>query len=263
MTEIWISSENVIDSDRVGMRPAISFTRGPIQFVTLGLDDMNAYSFNTGQKQKSVLVPGTMSINCCSRNDLESEQLAWIVAEQLWMNRDLLMQYGFFEVGRQPSIGAPSPAGSLVSNDSGKEWYATTVTCPFQFYRTGNLTPLGREIVNGINLSLGAEPAPNVTPSGYPYSPDGMPYQVQGTRPPAFSSASDAQGGTPSPGGQAEQLPLVPHPLNPSQMVTVRAAFPFQPGVRQPSINGRPIPISQTSVEESPTSVEVTTTVKV
>jgi len=257
MTEIFVSDENTLDAETINMRPAISITRGPIQFVTLGFDDMLGYNSATGQKKKGVLVPGTMSINCCSRSDLESENLAWIIAENLWMNRDMLMQYGFFEVGRSPSISAPSPAGSLVQNDSGKEWYATSVTCPFQFYRTGQITPLGKAILDGIDMRLrtGATPVPQ---QGVPYG-----YAVEGERPPPFSTASDADGNSPNAGAEQAALPRVPNPMNPAQLVTVRHIRPGQQAVRGPSIYGRLLPITTPSVEESPLSVELESTVKV
>lgn len=296
MTEIYITGENVIKADVVGMRPAISFTRGPIRFFTLGHDDMLGYDLQTGQKTKSVLVPGTISVNCCSRNDLESEQIAWVVAEQMWMNRDLLMKAGFFEVGREPAVGSPSPAGSLVANDMGDEWYATTITCPFQFYRTGTNTPLGAQIANSIGVSLSTRIDPRNPPysnqgpfrqtadpnlvngltvdmtarlrevpeQGYPYSASGQsPYAINPEAPPPYSPASDVYGGTPDPVGGRQSLPVVPHPLNPAQMVVVRSASPSQRGVRPPSMRGRPIPLSQTDVEESASSVEVSHTVKV
>jgi hypothetical protein len=256
-TEIMVSSENTLDAEKMQMRPGITITRGPIQFVTLGLDDMLGYNSATGQKKKGVLVPGTMSINCCSRNDLESENLAWIIAENLWMNRDMLMQYGFFEVGRSPVISAPTPAGTLVSNDNGKEWYATSVTCPFQFYRTGQITPLGQEILNGISMRLGTgfEGVPQQgVPSGY---------AVEGQRPPPYSNASDADGNSPNAGAEQAALPRVPNPMNPAQTVTVRTVRPGQQGVRAPSIYGRLLPITTPSVEESPSSVELESTVKV
>jgi hypothetical protein len=228
MTEIWVSDENTLDAEKIGLRPAITITRGPIQFVTLGFDDMLGYDAQTGQKTKGVLVPGTMSINCCSRSDLESENLAWIVAESLWMNRDMLMTYGFFEVGRSPQVGAPSPAGSLIQNDGGKEFYATAVTCPFQFYRTGTLTPLGAAIVQGIETRLGTRRPDHVGSDGYPFSGHELPYSAEGQRPAGFSSASDVNGNTPQPGQVAPALPLAPHPLNPAQQVTVRVVRPFQ-----------------------------------
>jgi hypothetical protein len=263
-SEIIISNENVLEAERVGMRPAITFTRGPVRFFTLGHDDMLGFDFRTGQKTKAVLVPGVMSVNCLSREDLESEQIAWVVAEQLWMNRDLLMRYGFFEVGREAVVGAPSPAGSLVTNDGGKEWYVTTVSCPFQFYRTGTLTPLGKAIVAGIELQLSTDAEP-VRPANHDWpaasTPEQIPYSIEHDFPAPFSPASDVNGGTPN-GDEPPMGPrLVPHPLNPAQLVTVRPAFPQQRGPAPPSIYGRPIPLSDGTVEESAVQVEVTSPV--
>jgi hypothetical protein len=263
-TEIYISDENPIKADVAGPRPAISFTRGPVQFYTLGFDDMLTFNLKNEQKQKSVLVPGTMTINCCSRVDIEGDNIAWVVAEHLWLLRDLLMKSGFFEVGRQPVIGAPSPAGSIVSNDGGDEWYVTSITCPFQFYRTSQFTPLGQNIVQEIQASLRTRPNAALS-KGWPSAagrPE-VPVQIETSFPPPFSPASDAHGGTPDPLGPAPSLPLVPHPLNPAQLVTVRPARPYQAGLRPPSIHGRSIPLSTSSVEQSETQEEVLSTFKV
>jgi len=240
-TEIIITDESPINVEVVGQRPAISFTRGPVQSFSLGQDDMLTYDFATGKKKKSILVPGTMSINCCSRVDLESERLAWIVAEQLWMHREILMRAGFFEIGRQFVVGAPSPAGSIVSNDSADEWYATTVSSPFQFYRTSQFTPLGKKILEGIDLQF-ATNSMIVNPQGPPANPGGAD--------PPYSVNTEAPGTTP---------PFQPHPLNPAQMVTVRSANPYKPGLRAPSIGGRTIPITRQAVEESVAPVTVVT----
>ncbi len=261
-SEIYISDENPVKAEVAGTRPAISFTRGPVQFYSLGFDDMLGYDYATGQKQKSVLVPGTMTINCSSRNDIESENIAWVVAEHLWLLREMLMKAGFFEIGRQPTVGAPSPAGSIVSNDGGDEWYVTPVTCPFQFYRTSQTTPLGLHILQGINIKLTAR-LQNVLSSGWPSSqgrPE-VPYQIESSLPESFSSASDARGGTPNPLGPPPDLPRVPHPLNPSQMVVVKPVRPYQAGLRPPSIGGRPIPLSPSTVEQSESQVAAVSTV--
>jgi hypothetical protein len=272
--EIYISDENPIKAETVGQRPAISCTRGPVQFYSLGLDDMLTYDFQTGTKKKSVLVPGTMVVNCSSRAALESERIAWICAEQLWLHRELLMQAGFFEIGRQPAIGAPSPAGSVVSADSGDEWYVTTVNCPYQFYRTSQFSPLGKTIVRNMGLSIRAQlQSVNqqlIGPAGAPVGSSennsvegghcgpaggptgGVPVNIHTCPPDAFApQASDVYGATPRPGGAASTLPLMPHPLNPAQQVIVRAARPNCPAVRPPSIGGRTIPIAVTTVEES------------
>lgn len=244
-TEIVITDESPIQLDTVGKRPAIGFTRGPIQSNSIGQDDLLGYDYATGKKTKSVLVPGTMSINCCSRVDIESEQLAWVVAEQLWMHRELLMKAGFFEIGRQFVIGAPSPAGSVVAGDSADEWSVTTVSSPFQFYRTSSFTPLGAEIVGEIGVQLAANMArvsghgPVVAPNDGNASAN-LPYALNRSAP----------GVVP---------PMQPHPLNPAQQVTIRSANPYRPGLRSPGIGGRTIPIQRAPVEESESSMTVVT----
>ncbi len=245
-----------------GQRPCISFTRGPVQFYSLGLDDMLQYHFDTGQKQKTVLVPGTMTINCCSRVDLESERLAWIIAEHLWLLREKLMKAGFFEIGRQPQITSPSPAGSLIAGDGADEWFATSITCPFQFYRTSQFTPLGENIVRSIETTLTAR-LNSFESKGWPGSgvSADLPAQLTQAYPPHFSPASDAAGGTPNANGVAPSLPLVPHPLNPAQLVSVRVVRPNRAGLKPASIGGRPIPLPEQHVEQSEPQVVVTGTI--
>jgi hypothetical protein len=276
-TEIYISNENPVQSANIGQRPAISFTRGPVQFYSLGLDDMLDYDARTGTKKKSVLVPGTMVINCSSRVPLECERIAWICAEMLWLHREMLMRAGFFEIGRQPALGSPSPAGSIIVADAGEEWYTTPVTCPFQFYRTSQTSPLGKnileEITMSIRLRLQAVNEQSLRIGGHcgPIEGPGanVPVGVQGYRPPAFApQASDVYGGTPVAGNVAPVLLTAPHPLNPAQRVVVRASRPNCPAVRPAGMGGRSIPIQAPVVEESCSSqkdahVTETSTVKV
>jgi len=83
ISEIIIRDEAPVKEEVIAKRPLITFTRGPIQFYSLGLDDMMKYQFDTGQKTKSVLVPGTMTMNCCSRVPQEAENISWVVMEHL------------------------------------------------------------------------------------------------------------------------------------------------------------------------------------
>lgn len=256
-TEIIITDENPVDIDVAGIRPAISFTRGPVQYNSIALDDMMEFDLETGAKTKTAILPGTMNINCCSKSDIESERIASIVAEQLWMHREMLLKQGLFEAGRQPLIGSPSPAGSIVSGDNGHEWYVTTVSSPFQLYRTNKATPLNVHIARSIEMrvqtALQKLQAGNWPSAGG--SPE-APYQVNAAYPPNFSPASDVQGGTARPGVAPSSF-LAPHPLNPAKIVQVRSVRPNRPGIRPPSIGGRVLPIQETSVEESTQPVTV------
>lgn len=251
-SELYISDENAIHAAEVGARPAITVTRGPVQFYSLGMDDMLEYDPTTGTKKKSVLIPGTLTMNCCSRVALECDHLAWIAAEQLWLHRELLMREGFFEIGRMLGVGSPSPAGSIVVNDGGDEWYVTSVSVPIQFYRTSQTSPLNTGVVRNITASIqaalrtqNADCGPAATSNG------GLPYQYGGCPPASFApQASDVNGNTPNPGNSAPQLPRVPHPLNPSQLVYVKTVRPYC-GALRPPVRGRSVPIQTPVVEES------------
>ncbi len=254
-SEIFVSDENPINAERIGARPAITVTRGPVQAHSLGFDDMEDYSFASGAKTKSMLIPGVMTIHCCSRSDLECERLAWVIFEQIWANREILLQSGLFEVGRGGVVGAPSPAGSIVQNDNGAEFYVVSVTSPFQFNRSVRTTPLGKKIVKGIQLALNArlltvaQQRPKECLPGTVNAE--LPYKVEGCPPEPFVNFSDAGGHTPNPGDEAPRLPRVPHPMNPAQQVTIRSSRPNCPAVKPPSIGGRSLPLSTTRVEES------------
>lgn len=253
-TEIFITNENTINADRIGSRPAINFTRGPIQFYSLGIDDMEFFDFRTDKKTKNVLVPGTMSINCCSSNDIECDDIAWIVTEHIWLLRELLLKEGFFELGRQPQIAAPTPAGSLVTNDEGQEWYCTAVTIPFQFYRQSSFTPLGNRIARSIELNLKTNDQKLIGTGGPALAGHEYPLNVRRCFPASFApDASDARGGTPDPAGtkNVPPLPKQTHPLNPAAKVIVRSVRPGKPGVRPAGMNGVVLPIKDPCEGES------------
>jgi hypothetical protein len=250
-TEIFISDESPIHTTNVGQRPGVSVARGPVQFYSLGLDDMLSYDPATGAKRKSVLVPGTMAVHAISRVTLECERIAWWIAEELWANREELLRAGFFEIGRQPQILSPTPAGTLVQGDMADEYFATTVTCPFQFYRTTQVTPLGKTIVQHVNVAMRtrhpvvASPAMPRTDSAEP------PVAARVCPPPPFSPASDARGSTTSAGEEDIVLPTTLHPLNPAQRVVLQVVRSNPRGVRPPSIGGRIIPITAPCVPDS------------
>jgi hypothetical protein len=218
-SEIIITDESPINTTAVGIRPAITFTRGPVQSYTLGIDDMTHFDIETGKKRKSILIPGTMSINCCSRSDIETENLAWWISEAVWMHKEDLMKVGFFDIGRFV-IGSPSPAGSIVSGDSADEWFCTTISSPFQFHRTSERTPLGAPMLEHIDYTLASR-------SGKPVGPEGPPGQVGANLPYEVESTLPD---TPN--------YLQPHPLNPAQTVVVRSFRPYRPGITSRSSNG-------------------------
>lgn len=250
-TEISISNEGKLDPLVLQKRPAVTFTRGPVQFYSLGMDDLLHYEFDTAKKTKGVLVPGTMSINCVSRVSQESEDLAWVVAEHLWLLRHLLMRAGFFEIGRMPQIGSPSPAGSIVTGDNGDEFTVTMVTVPYQFSRTSSMTPLGQQIVAGIeqSLDLNKQRRPQ---GGAVWHEHEIPLHLRMCPADSFApAAQDVYNRSTKPGIRPQNfLPKQPHPLNPAVQVVVRTVKPNRPGIAPPR-RGVVIPITDPCMEQS------------
>ncbi len=251
-TEIFISDESPIEPEKVGQRPAISFTRGQVQFYSLGMDDLLFYRQDIDKKVKSVLVPGTMNINCMSRVDIEADNIAWIMAEHMWALRDLLMGNElFFEIGRQPVLMPPTQAGSLVADDQGHEWYVSTVSMPFQFHRTTARTPLGKRIVSSIELSLSSQNKP-VQSLGPPLQSHELPLSIQNCFPETFAPDASDVHGSPDPAGlKTRFLPTQPHPLNPAKLVVVRTVYPSRQGLAGRVARPAAVPISDPCVKES------------
>lgn len=251
-TELYVSDEEVIQPEVVQKLPAVNIVRGPIQFYSLGLDDMEAYDFALNRKTKGILLPGTITINACSKVPLESESIAFIIAEHIWLLRDLLMRAGFFEVGRSIQLGAPSPAGSIIANDAGDEFTATPISVPFQFARLSAFTPLGMEVVNSIEQTLTAYSARCVRSNGTPAQTHEFPFGYYAAFPSGMAR------GVPTTGSVGDVAPradvLQPHPLNPARMVRVRVVRPNRAGSRLGS-SPAAIPITRRSMEQSCSSV--------
>jgi hypothetical protein len=97
-------------------------------------------------------VPGVIYVNCCSRNDLESEHIAWVSMEHIWLLNEEIEQAGIFDVGRDLYIAEPAPASSLVSGNQGEEWYCTAVQVPVLFPRTSSVSPLDGGLAERVEM---------------------------------------------------------------------------------------------------------------
>ena len=204
----------------------------------------------TGQQTKSVLVPGTMVVNASSRVPLESERIAWICAEQLWLHRELLMKAGFFEIGRSPAISAVSPAGSIIMNDGADEWYATSVTCPFQFYPDVANHATWRERHSGDSTRAAhAAPGRRTSSTSVPVamadpSRREAPTSRTACRPtrrrPSRRRRATSTAWTPNAGTHplATRLLVQPHPLNPCSACCSSRHASKQSGLETPGHGG-------------------------
>jgi hypothetical protein len=241
-TELYVTGEEEIKPEVVQRVPAVSFVRGPIQFYGVGLDDMEDFRFDTGKKTKGVLLPGTMTINACSRLSLESEHIAFVIADHIWLLRGLLMRQGMFDVGRGIQVGSPSKAGSLIAGDAGDEFFCTPISVPYQLTRLSSVTPLGQRVVQSIEQCISVRGPRRVLSEGAPASGHELPFGVKYSFPASFApEALD----TPEP-----HVSVQPHPLNPAKQVCVRVVRPNSAASNLYRSRAA-IPIQPTCVEQS------------
>lgn len=230
-SEILITDEHPLKTTQLNVRPGVTFTRGPLQFNRLGVNDMATYDLETETIRKTTLVAGVMHINCCARIDIEADDIAWHIAEHIWLLRkELIANNKFFDISSMPAVGAPSPPGSLVEGDGGDELICTTVVVPFQFVRTGQITPNNRDILKHIDFDF------NVTQ----HDGTSVPVVSRGTRAPNFYAAQNTK-----PKGDPALIGMHVTPMNnPLQVITSGSVI-------LPYFSGRAVPISSGSVEES------------
>ena len=151
LSEILIVSDGAIKSEIIGARPAVIVSRSTMQFLTSGMDDMVSMDMSTGEKQKTVYIPGNVILHAISRNSIEAENLAFFIAEHVWILKDLLMKQGFVDIGQNIVIGELSPAGAIIAGGDAEEWYSVDVSIPFQMLRSARITPLISTIMSSID----------------------------------------------------------------------------------------------------------------
>ena len=157
-SEIVITDESPIKLEVVGKRPALSVVRGTIAWGQTSIDERQEENMLTGQRKHTDLIRGTLSINCCSRVDLESEYLGWIVANHMWILRRLIMKgTPIHEFGRGQQVGSPSPAGAIVQGDTEGEWINTPVTVSFFLQTSSSVKPLSKDgsLIQNIQAKMG------------------------------------------------------------------------------------------------------------
>lgn len=172
-TEIYITDESPLGVDVVGKRPAISVVRGTVAWGQTSIDERQSEDMNTGARSHTDLLRGTVSINCCSRVDLESEYIAWVVANHMWLLRRIVMRgTPIHEFGRGIQVGSPSPAGAIVSGDVQGEWINTPVTIAFFLQVSGSVTPLVQDdVIRAIEVKMGVRGPASIGPTEQLESP--------------------------------------------------------------------------------------------
>lgn len=157
LSEINISDQSPFPFDRLEQRPAIVATMGPAQWANLSLDNLENLDFKTGKRRHSDLVSATMSLNVLAKMGPEARRLAWIVFSSIRRHNRLLQKNtGIHQVGNLMSMGQESAPGALVQPEADSEVVLVTVSSPFFFKWTEEITPLDAAKASAIQANLQA-----------------------------------------------------------------------------------------------------------
>lgn len=135
-TEVIITDAGSLGTDVVEKRPAIVLARGPFAYANTALDNFLGSEEVNDKRTHTDLLTGSFVINCVSRNGLEAEKLALLVAKAIRIHRRRIQLAGFFQIGQRIRIGSESPANSIVSGDSEEDFIAVPVTFPVYYQET-------------------------------------------------------------------------------------------------------------------------------
>lgn len=108
-TEIQISDVHAVNLTNKNQRPMIIAVRGPLGWQGLGLGGNSLESRNmpTGDRIHNDLLTGSIALNCISREGVEAEQIAYLVANSFKFFGSELRKFGFFSI-KSLNIGAES-----------------------------------------------------------------------------------------------------------------------------------------------------------
>ena len=160
LTEIIITDGGSLNTDTVAKRPAIIVSRGPFAWGNTSLDQLLKHSADgkaTGvmseNRVHTDLLTGSFVINCISREGLEAEEIALIVAKALRIYRRLLQKAGFFHIGTLVQVGTETPPGSLVGGESEEDFVNVPVSFPVYYEESWTVTK-DATLLNALEVKI-------------------------------------------------------------------------------------------------------------
>jgi hypothetical protein len=163
-TEVSISGDYAIDPEKIGHRPAITVTKGPIGFAGLSLGDVAFVDLKTGAMAYMDVSSTTVMINILSRIDIEASGLAEVVGAEIRANRRVIAKVSrgkILNIGQRIMIGAPSPPGALLSGDSPDGYaFACTVSVPVFLQGVDSAFPLNQKLLRRVEAGATASASP-------------------------------------------------------------------------------------------------------
>jgi hypothetical protein len=143
LTEIAIEGQNTDNLTAVDTRPKIVVARGAVRMQKTGINNtIGSRNLSLLQRRIAVIRAGTVGISCYSREELEADRIAEIVASSIESMTDVIRRLGFLEV-RATDIGQRA----MIKSDSRPELFVVPVVVRAQVTENYN-----RKIIDPVLL---------------------------------------------------------------------------------------------------------------
>lgn len=143
VSEIAIEGQNTDNLTSVDTRPKIVVARGPVRVNKTGINNsIGSRNLTLQNRTFATIRQGTVGISCYSREDLEADRLAEIVADSIESMTDIIRSLGFLEI-RATDIGQRA----MIKSDSRPDLFVTPVMIRVQVTKNYN-----RQVVDPVRL---------------------------------------------------------------------------------------------------------------
>lgn len=153
-TQIIIKGSFAKNVETNNKKPMILVDRSNAQIASRTLGSIEYVDHKSGGYVRTEQVPFSLVCRVLTVNEYVTEKIAWYVSFSTFMLRHLLIRQGFYYVGNQMMMGAPTPPPvGLVAGDQ-TDMVMVQMQLPCSHLMTGGFTPLNRPILRDVSTKV-------------------------------------------------------------------------------------------------------------
>lgn len=153
-TQLVIKSSFARNVETNNKKPMILVDRSNAQIASRTLGSIEHVDYRTGGYVRTEQVPFSLVCRILTENEYATEKIAWYISFSTFMLRHVLIRQGFYYVGNQMMISAPTPPPvGLVPGDQ-TNLVMVQMQLPCSHLMTGGFTPLNRPILQDVSTKL-------------------------------------------------------------------------------------------------------------
>jgi len=166
LTEIIIADQVTNVKETV---PRIITARGPAQFMQLFCDDMVTRQLKRDERKRTALISIPMTFSIIAKIGVETQELAFFTAHNIWAHRILLQQHGIHKIDRNFSMSPETPTNAIFAPEVVPEGVMISLVVPFYIRWTSTMVPNDAPKLHDIETYLRTRLGPNIDhPIGEP-----------------------------------------------------------------------------------------------